>query len=214
MKGLFNELTKMIMKTFNENLLNFVRLRYTSMAFKRDQSAPVSQADVIRCEGSVPAALTTELRRLQLALQHGVARSGSPGVQARSGSRGSRSRSPQGGRVGLSPRAIQSTQLKIRELEKRIYAGKQDCLRKASSSRRIHEAQTIAAQREAQAQAKQVKYQTQGAKAEMRAAKKLQSIQVAQARKEAGLKSPAEKAAIGLGVVGALGAAAYFLMGG
>ena len=187
------------------NLLNFVRLRYTSMAFKRDQSAPVSQADVIRCEGSVPAALTTELRRLQLALQHGV--------QSRSGSRGSQG-SPQGGRVGLSPRAIQSTQIKIRELEKRIYAGKQDCLRKASSSRRIHEAQTIQAQREAQAQAKQVKYQTQGAKAEMRAAKKLQSIEIAKARADAGLKSPGEQAAIGLGVVGALGAAAYFLMGG
>ena len=179
------------------------------MAFKRDQSAPVSQADVIRCEGSVPAALTTELRRLQLALQHGVqSRSGSRGSQ------GSRSRSPQGGRVGLSPRAIQSTQIKIRELEKRIYAGKQDCLRKASSSRRIHEAQTIQAQREAQAQAKQVKYQTQGAKAEMRAAKKLQSIEIAKARADAGLKSPGEQAAIGLGVVGALGAAAYFLMGG
>jgi len=176
--------------------------------FKRDQSAPVSAADVARCEGSVPAALTTELRRLQLALQHGVqaSRSGS-----RSGSRDSRSRSPQGGRVALSPRAIQSTQIKIRELERKIYAGKQDCLRKASSSRRIHEAQTVAAQREAQAQAKQVKYQTRQAKAEMQAQKKLQSIEVARARKEAGLKSPGEIGAITVASVGVLGALAYFM---
>lgn len=174
--------------------------------FKRDQSAPVSQADIARCEGSVPAALTTELRRLQLALQHGV--------QSRSGSRsGSRSRSPQGGRTALSPRAIQSTQIKIRELEKRIYAGKQDCLRKASSSRRIHEAQTIAAQREAQAQAKQVKYQTRQAKSEMRAAKKLQDIEIAKARADAGQRSPAANAALGVGILGAIGAGAWMIFG-
>jgi hypothetical protein len=174
--------------------------------FKRDQSAPVTQADVARCEGSVPTALTTELRRLTLALQHGVSgsRSGS-----RSGS-GSGSRGSQG-RVALSPRAIQSTQIKIRELERKIYAGKQDCLRKASSSRRIHEAQTVAAQREAQAQAKQVKYQTRQAKAEMQAAKRLQSIEVARARKEAGLKSPGEIGAITVASVGVLGALAYFM---
>lgn len=176
--------------------------------FKRDQSAPVSQADIARCEGSVPAALTTELRRLQLALQHGVqSRSGSQG------SRGSRSRSPQGGRTALSPRAIQSTQIKIRELEKRIYAGKQDCLRKASSSRRIHEAQTVAAQREAQAAAKQTKYQTRQAKAEMQAAKKLQSIEIAKARQEAGLKGPVEKSIIGLSVAGVLGGMAWLMFG-
>ena len=172
--------------------------------FKRDQSAPVSQADVARCEGSVPAALTTELRRLTLALQHGV--------QSRSGSR-SGSRGSQGSRTALSPRAIQSTQIKIRELEKRIYAGKQDCLRKASSSRRIHEAQTVAQQREAQAQAKQVKYQTRQAKAEMQAQKKLQSIEIAKARQEAGLRSPAANAGLALGGLGVLGAIGYFMMG-
>ncbi len=176
--------------------------------FKRDQSAPVSQADIARCEGSVPAALTTELRRLQLALQHGVVSRGSSGRQSRSGSR-----SPQGGRVGLSPRAIQSTQIKIRELEKKIYAGKQDCLRKASSSRRIHEAQTIAAQREAQAQAKQVKYQTRTAKQEMRAAKKLQDIEIAKARADAGQRSPAANAGLAIGTLGVLGAIGYFMMG-
>jgi hypothetical protein len=177
--------------------------------FKRDQSAPVSAADVARCEGSVPTALTAELRRLTLALQHGVqaSRSGSRS-RSRSGSRGS-----QGDRVALSPRAIQSTQIKIRELERKIYAGKQDCLRKASSSRRIHEAQTVAAQREAQAQAKQVKYQTRQAKAEMQAQKKLQSIEVARARKEAGLKSPGEQAAIGIGILGAIGAGAWMFFG-
>ena len=174
--------------------------------FKRDQSAPVSQADVARCEGSVPAALTTELRRLTLALQHGVQSRGSQG--SRSGSRGS-----QGSRTALSPRAIQSTQIKIRELEKRIYAGKQDCLRKASSSRRIHEAQTVAQQREAQAQAKQVKYQTRQAKAEMQAQKKLQSIEIAKARQEAGLRSPAANAGLALGGLGVLGAIGYFMMG-
>lgn len=175
--------------------------------FKRDQSAPVSQADVVRCEGSVPHALTDELRRLQLSLQHGAqaSRSGSRGSQGSRSSPSSRgSRSPQS-RTALSPRAIQSTQIKIRELQKRIQAGKQDCLRKASSSRRIHEAASIAKQRQYQAQSKQEKYQTQAAKAEMRAAKKLQSIEIAKARQEAGLKGPVEMGAIGVGVLGALG---------
>ena len=175
--------------------------------FKRDQSAPVSDQDRIRCEGSVPAKLTTELRRLQLQLQHGqrISRSGSQGSQ-------SRSRSPQGQRQ-MSPRQIQSTQIMIRELEKRIQAGKIDCLRKASSSRRIHEAQTVAAQREAQAQSKQHKYSTRQAKSEMQAQRKLQSIEVARARKEAGLRSPGQNAAWGVGILGALGAGAWMLFG-
>jgi len=115
--------------------------------------------------------------------------------------------------VALSPRAIQSTQIKIRELERKIYAGKQDCIRKASSSRRIHEAQTVAQQRAAIAEGKQVKYQTRQAKAEMQAQKKLQSIEVARARKEAGLRSPAANAGIAIGAVGILGTIGYFMMG-
>ena len=176
--------------------------------FKRQQSAPISQDDITRCEGSVPHALTDELRRLQLSLTHGI-------QAARSGSRGSgsRSRSPQAGRVALSPRAIQSTQIKIRELQKRIQAGKQDCLRKASSSRRIHEAASIAKQRQYQAQSKQEKYQTQAAKAEMRAQKKLQSIEIAKARQEAGIRSPVQNIGLGVGVLGVLGTIGYFMMG-
>jgi hypothetical protein len=101
--------------------------------------------------------------------------------------------------------------MKLEQLRKSVVAGKADCIRRAKHSRAIQDAASKAERRSHEAQSKSHKYASQQQKSTMRHERSLQDLERARFRKESGLRSPAQNAAIGVGVLGALGAAAYFM---
>ena len=141
--------------------------------------------DIQRCEAATPASVFTSMRRYELSLRH----------------------------KKLSPRARQSIQMKLAELEKKVQAAKADCIRKTKHSRAIQEAQAKAERRQHESAAKAAKYAASREKFAARHEKSTQAVQLAAMRKEAGIKSPTEKTIIGLSVAGVLGGMAWLMFG-
>jgi len=143
------------------------------------------QSDIAQCESSTPPAVFSAIRRYELSLAH----------------------------KKLSPRSRQSIQMKLAELKKKVEAGKLDCVRRAKHTRAIQDAQSKSERRRYEAESKSAKYQTQQQKATLRHEKKVQSLERAKMRQEAGVKSTGERAGIAVGIMAGLGGLAWLMMG-